>query len=77
MPLYAVFIDFSKAFDTVSRDGLWLVLNRFGCTYKIINLIQALHKGMQAQVMQNNVRSDSFAVTNGVKQGCVLAPTLF
>ena len=27
--------------------------------------------------MQNNVRSDSFAVTNGVKQGCVLAPTLF
>ena len=77
MPLYVVFIDFSKTFDTISRDGLWLVLNKFGCTYKIINQIQALHNGMQAQVMQNNARSDSFAVTNGVKQGCVLTPTLF
>lgn len=77
MPMYAVFIDFTKAFDTVSREGLWCVLKKYGVTDKVINLIKALHNGMQAQVAQGSTTSQGFAVTNGVKQGCVLAPTLF
>jgi len=77
MELYAVFIDFTKAFDTVSRDGLWSVLRKFGCTEKVINMIKALHEGMNAKVVQGKDNSKAFAVTNGVKQGCVLAPTLF
>ena len=32
---------------------------------------------MRATVLDNGDTSDSFSVTNGVKQGCVLAPTLF
>ena len=75
--MQAVFIDFTKAFDTVSREELWLVLRRFGCTEKVINLIKALHNGMQAKVVQGSEASDQLAVTNDVKQGCVLAPTLF
>ena len=39
MPLYAVFNDFTKAFVTVSREGLWIVLRKFGCTQKVINII--------------------------------------
>ena len=31
MPLYTVFSDFSKAFDTVPRKGLWKVLGEYGC----------------------------------------------
>ena len=77
MPLYAVFIDFTKAFDTVSRDGLWQVLTKFGCPAKFVNIIKSLHSGMQASVAQGTNHSNEFAVTNGVKQGCVLAPTLF
>ena len=46
MPLYVVFIDFGKAFDTVSRQGLWQVLKKYGCTEKFVNLIEALHTGM-------------------------------
>ena len=77
MPLYAVFIDFSKAFDTVPREGLWQVLRKFGCPEKFINLTAALHDGMQAHVSYGNAQSKDFAVSTGVKQGCVLAPTLF
>ena len=77
MEMYAVFIDFTKAFDTVSREGLWSVLKKFGFTEKVINLIKALHVGMQAKVVQGRDTSNEFGVTNGVKQGCVLAPTLF
>jgi len=32
---------------------------------------------MQASVAYGTYQSKDFAVTNGVKQGCVLAPTLF
>ena len=71
MEMYVVFIDFTKAFDTVSRDGLWCVLRRFGCTTKVINLIRALHDGMEAKVVQGKDVSKRFTVTNGVKQGCV------
>jgi hypothetical protein len=77
MELYVVFIDFTKAFDTVPREALWSVLKKFGCTDKVVNLMRALHDGMQAKVVQGKDISSGFAVTNGVKQGCVLAPTLF
>ena len=40
-------------------------------------MIEALHTGMIANVSVGGEASESFSVTNGVKQGCVLAPTLF
>ncbi|KAK2163547.1 hypothetical protein NP493_1455g00025 [Ridgeia piscesae] len=30
-PLYVVFVDFSKAFDTVEGTGLWQLLRKYGC----------------------------------------------
>ena len=36
-------------------------------------LVRQLHDGMSATVLDNGDTSDSFPVTNGVKQGCVLA----
>ena len=40
-------------------------------------MIEALHTEMMATVNVGGEVSESFRVTNGVKQGCVLAPTLF
>ena len=77
MPLYAVFIDFTKVFDMESRKGVWQVLTKFGCPTKFVNIIKSLHSGMKASVAHGTSHSNEFAVTNGVKQGCVLAPTLF
>lgn len=74
--LYVVFVDFTKAFDTVGRSGLWQLLRKYGCPEKFTNMIRALHTGMNAKV-QSTEETIHFAVTNGVKQGCVLAPTLF
>ena len=76
-PLYMVFVDFSKAFDTVGRTGLWQLLRKYGCPEKFTTMIEALHTGMMAKVSVEGEVSESFSVTNGVKQGCVLAPTLF
>ncbi|KAK2187513.1 hypothetical protein NP493_163g03002 [Ridgeia piscesae] len=48
-PRYMVFVDFSKAFDTVGRTGLWQLLRKYGCTEKFTNMIEALHTGMLAK----------------------------
>ena len=76
-PLYMVFVDFSKAFDTVGRTGLWQLLKKYGCPEKFTTMIEAIHTGMMANVSVGGEVSESFSVTNGVKQGCVLALTLF
>ena len=76
-PLYIVFVDFTKAFDTVGRTGLWQLLRKYGCPDKFTSMIESLHTGMKAKVSDGVETSDAFEVTNGVKQGCVLAPTLF
>ena len=31
MGLKAAFVDLTKAFDTISRNGLWKILARLGC----------------------------------------------
>ena len=34
--LFAVFVDLSKAFDTVDRELLWQVLVKFGCPQSLL-----------------------------------------
>ena len=75
--LYVVFVDLTKAFDTVNRDALWHVLKKLGCPEKFVNVVKSLHDGMEARVLDQGSFSATFSVSNGVKQGCVLAPTLF
>ncbi|BHF82144.1 hypothetical protein SprV_0802528100 [Sparganum proliferum] len=74
---YSTFVDLTKAFDTVNREGLWKIMQKFGCPERFIQMVRQLHDGMMARVTDNGAVSEAFAVTNGVKQGCVLAPTLF
>ena len=75
--LYMVFIDLTKAFDSINRAGLWSILAKFGCPSKLINIIKQLHDGMMGRVCADGKESDGFEVTAGVKQGCVIAPSLF
>ena len=77
MGLYAAFVDLAKAFDTVSRDGLWKILACLDCPPNFLTILRQLHEGQQGQVKHNGSLSGSFPISNGVKLGCVLAPTLF
>ena len=40
-----VFVDLTKAFDTVSRDGLWKILARLCCPPKFLTLLRQLNEG--------------------------------
>ena len=48
-----------------------------GCPPKFIAMVRQFHYGMQARVQNDGEFFEPFEVTNGVKQGCVMAPTLF
>ena len=49
-PLYIVLVDFSKAFHTVERTGLWQLPRKYGCPEKFTTMIEALHTGTMANV---------------------------
>ena len=77
-PIYACFIDLRKAYDSVHRDSLWSILQHFyHLPEKLLSIIRALHENSTAAVRTYGKISDKFPVTCGVRQGCVLAPTLF
>ena len=64
--LYMTFVDLSKAFDTVSREGLWKIMAKFSCPAKFIAMVRQFHDGMLARVQNDGEFSDLFPVTNGV-----------
>ena len=76
---YMTFVDLTKAFDTVSRHGLWKIIVKLGCPPRFIAMVRQFHDGMQARVQNDGEFSEPFEVlvTIGVKQGCVMALTLF
>ena len=77
-PLYICFIDLRKAYDSVNRDSLWLLLNRcYNLPPKLLSILRALHTDSTAAVRAYGMTSEEFPVTCDVRQGCVLVPTLF
>lgn len=76
-PLYLAFINLTKPFDLVSRDSLFKILPLLGCPPKLLSFIKSFHDGSRRTVQYDGNRSEAFDIHSGVKQGCVLAPTLF
>ena len=74
---FVCFVDAKKAFDTVNRECFWFKLMSIGIKGKILNAIQSLYDNLSYTVRINNQETDWFRVTQGVKQGCVISPTLF
>lgn len=75
--LHLVFVDLVKAFDSVNREVLWELLLRIGIPSKIVNIIRSFHQDMEARVFVDGEMTEPFEVSSGLRQGCILAPTLF
>ena len=63
MDLYMTFVDLTKAFDTISREGLWKIMAKFSCPTKSIAMVRQFHDGMLARVQNDGEFSDPFPVT--------------
>lgn len=75
--LNSTYVDLTKAFDSVSREGLWRIVEKYGWPRKVMAIICQFHDSIPARAQGNGETSTAFPVSNGVKYGCVLVPTLF
>lgn len=75
-PVFACFLDMTKAFDLVNYSKLFMKLkDKVSPLY--LRLLCYIYLNQKCSVTWNGSHSNQFLVKNGVKQGAILSPTLF
>ena len=75
--LFHVFVDFKKAFDRVWHAALWSTMKLYNINANLIKVIESLYSKATSAVYYNGSVGEWFRTTVGVRQGCLLSPTLF
>ena len=76
--LVAIFIDFSKAFDSVKWTWIRAVLLHYNVPEELVAAVMSMYNGAQAKVRYNNDQFTNYIdLSIGVLQGDTLAPYLF
>ena len=75
--LFAVFIDFKKAYDTVNRKILFKRLNDIGIDGFMFKNIREMYKRTEYLIKYESGHLDAISSNMGLKQGCPLSPMLF
>ena len=72
-----IFLDFSKAFDSVPHNRLFHKLRSYGFSGTVLELLRSFLSNRQQRVLVGNSFSSYKQVGSGVPQGSVLGPLLF
>ena len=72
-----VFVDFSKAFDSLEWEFMFNTLKHFGFNNSFIRWVETLYSNIQTCVMNNGWISEVFQNSRGIRQGCPLSALLF
>ena len=75
--VYASFIDYQKAFDSINHEKLIEVLKSTGIDKQEITIISNLYWRQCAEVRVEQSTSEQIIIEKGVRQGCILSPLLF
>lgn len=75
--LYICFVDLRKAFDSVWREGLMFKLMKTGVGKQFYNIVKEQYEKTESSIKYDNLSSEYFSISRGVKQGDSLSPTLF
>jgi hypothetical protein len=73
---FVLFLDLVKAFDTVNREMMLKILQIYGVPQDVVTVIKKLYNDVWISFDLEGEEA-TFESTSGVKQGDVLAPTLF
>ncbi|CUG86690.1 Hypothetical protein, putative, partial [Bodo saltans] len=76
-PLYVIYIDFSNAFPSITRQAIRAALERFQVPQCLTNAVLAVYHNHKAFVQTSEGNTDFFYPSAGVLQGDTLAPFLF
>ena len=72
-----LFLDFSKAFDSIDRSKMKEILSAYGIPSETVNAIMILYDNTEAFVRSPDGDTEYFNINAGVLQGDTLAPYLF
>ena len=75
--IFACFIDFQKAFDSIWHNGLFFKLLETGIGGKTFKIIKTMYSNNKCAIRIGNKHTEFFSQERGVRQGCPLSPTLF
>ena len=73
----ATFFDYSKAYDSVWRDGLLYKMVKNNIPYRFIRYVRHFLSGRKTVVNINNTNSKVFVLKDGLPQGSSISPILF
>lgn len=76
-PVFVLFIDFRRAFDSVNHSLLWNKLLSQGVSAKIVRLVKQFYDSASLQIKLDGQLSKEFEIAHGVLQGEILSPLLF
>ena len=76
-PVYAIFVDFKKAFDSVCRQALFLKLAKSNMTGKFFNVLRSMYSNSYAYIKLSGHISKKIHIRKGTEQGHPLSPDLF
>lgn len=77
LPATLVFVDFSKAFDSIDRDNMFAILKSYGVHERMLQLIISIYEKTMAKVTSPDGDTLLFKILAGIMQGDTLAPYLF
>ena len=72
-----VFLDISKAFDTVWHEGLIYKIKSIGISGPLLKLIESFLSNRYQRVLLNGQSSTWFVIIAGILQGSILGPLFF
>lgn len=72
-----VFVDFSKAFDSIDRTQMFEILGLYGIPEPMIEAIRVLYTNTSSTIVTSDGETDPFDILAGILQGDTLAPFLF
>lgn len=75
--VFLCFIDATKAFDRVNHYKLFMKLINRGVPRYLVRILVFWYANQVMHVKWDSVLSESFHVSNGVRQGGILSPVLF
>ena len=70
--MYACFVDFSKAFDSIRHSLLWYQMIKSGIHRKSMRVMQSMYENLKSCVRTQGGLTHYFDCSVGTRQGCML-----